>query len=84
MAKTQLRDINAFVGIPSIKNDQPDIETKRGVGRPRRWDRDKKMLARFDAATMARIEQSLKDGESKVAFINEAALVLLAQREKWN
>jgi hypothetical protein len=56
------------------------IETKRGVGRPRRWNRDKKMQARFEADTMAQMERSLEDGESKVAFVDAAVRHEIARR----
>lgn len=78
MAKTkyQSRDF----GTPSIKNDQPDIEIKRTVGRPRQWDED--MTARFKKGTFARIEALLKDRETKVDFINAAVTREIVRREK--
>ena len=49
-------------------------------GRPRRWHEN--MQARFEAGTLARIEGLLKDGETKVEFVNVAVTREIARREK--
>jgi hypothetical protein len=40
------------------------------------------MQARFEAGTHARIEAVLKDGETKVEFVNAAVIREIARREK--
>jgi hypothetical protein len=50
------------------------------AGRPRRWHEN--MQARFEAGTHARIEAVLKDGETKVEFVNAAVIREIARREK--
>jgi hypothetical protein len=74
----QIRSL--FIGVPSVKLDQPDnIEIKKRVGRPRK-NLDKKMLARFARPTMAQMEQLLEPGQSKVDFVNAAVLADIARR----
>jgi hypothetical protein len=58
----------------SIGNKNP------GAGRPRRWHEN--MQARFEAGTIARIGELLKDGETKVEFVNDAVIREIARREK--
>jgi len=81
MAKPQLQDINAFVGIPAIKNDTPDVEIKK-PGRPRRWDRS--MEARFMAETFAEMKAQLKEDESQIDFVDEAVRREILRRKAEN
>jgi hypothetical protein len=75
-------DINAFVGIPSIKNDRQDIIETRKPGRPKRWDTS--VEARFMADTKAEMKAQCKEGETQIDFIDEAVRREIARRKAEN
>lgn len=53
---------------------------KRGPGPPRRWDEN--MQARFKEGTIARLTAVLREGETRVEFVNAAVVREIARREK--
>jgi hypothetical protein len=56
------------------------IKNHRSAGRPRRWQEN--MQARFEAGTLMRIGGLLKEGETRVDFVNIAVLREIARRER--
>ena len=56
------------------------IKSPGSAGRPRRWHEN--MQARFEAGTFARIGGLLKEGETRVDFVNIAVIREIARREK--
>lgn len=54
--------------------------SKNPGGRPRRWQ--EAMVAKFEAGTSAKIVNLLKEGETKVEFVNAAVLREIERRER--
>jgi hypothetical protein len=63
-----------------MKKVQSAAEARSRRGPPRQWDENTQ--ARFKEGTMARIEAALREGETRVAFVNDAVLRELTRREK--
>jgi hypothetical protein len=66
-----------------MRKAMPDMNIPKNRnlgGRPRRWHEN--MQARFEAGTFARIASLLKEGETKVDFVNAAVLREIVRREK--
>jgi hypothetical protein len=61
-----------------MKKSTPAERSRRGP--PKLWH--EAMQAKFTAGTLAAIEDVLKDGESRVAFVNEAVQREIVRRRK--
>jgi hypothetical protein len=62
----------------SEKGSAPPVGRKHGPAR--QWDEN--MLARFKAGTAARIAAVLREGETRVAFVNAAVVREIERRER--
>jgi hypothetical protein len=66
----------------SIGKEKLAAPSKAKSGRPRRWHEN--MQARFEEGTLARLDEVLREGETKVDFVNKAVIREIARREERN
>ena len=63
----------------SIGKEKLPALSKAKAGRPRRWHEN--MQARFEEGTLARLYEVLREGETKVDFVNTAVTREITRRE---
>lgn len=63
-----------------MKKEQSPAQVRSRRGPPRIWD--EAMQARFKAGTISRIDEVLKESETRVDFVNVAVLREIERREK--